>query len=93
MVEELFLAALVSLPVAAWTFYGIGLQGEYSLFWLTYYVTLSNGVGEWLQCGGGCVRSARGMQATLPPSPPGFECDVMWHVSCHVVGKAWPMSA
>ena len=46
MVEELFLAALVTLPVAAWTFYGIGFQGQYDLFWLIYYVTLSNGIGE-----------------------------------------------
>ena len=48
LVEELFLASLVTLPVAAWTFYGIGLQGQFVVWWLNYYVTLCNGVGEWL---------------------------------------------
>ena len=79
MVEELLLVLCMTLPVAAWTFYGIGLQGQFVLFWLNSLVTLSNGIGEWLvQC---CVilavvRSrlhAQGSRAHVcerTPSPP-----------------------
>ena len=49
LAEELFLASLVTLAVASWTFHGMGLQGQFVLFWLNCVVTLSNGIGGWLE--------------------------------------------
>lgn len=42
--EELLIALLATLPVSAWTFYGIQLQGEWITFWLVYYITLCCGI-------------------------------------------------
>ncbi|KAG2450267.1 hypothetical protein HYH02_004778 [Chlamydomonas schloesseri] len=44
MVDELLLAALASVGISAYVFYGIQLQGEWVTFWLIYYITLSNGI-------------------------------------------------
>ena len=46
LVEELFLAVCMTLAVGF--FYGIGLQGQFFLYWLNSLVTLSNGISEWL---------------------------------------------
>jgi ATP-binding cassette subfamily G (WHITE) protein 2 len=43
-VDELLLALLTSLGVAAFVFYGVGFTGEFPLFWLTYYATLCFGI-------------------------------------------------
>ncbi len=45
MFDELLLACLCTLPVAAWTFYGVQLVGNWGIFWLVYYLTLCNGIG------------------------------------------------
>lgn len=37
-VDELVIAALASLPVSAWVFYGIQLQGSWGIFWLVYFL-------------------------------------------------------
>lgn len=44
MFDELLITGVVSVGIAAYTFYGIQLQGEFVLFWLTYYITLSTGI-------------------------------------------------
>eukprot|EP00195_Chlamydomonas_chlamydogama_P009759 CAMPEP_0202901782 /NCGR_PEP_ID=MMETSP1392-20130828/14649_1 /ASSEMBLY_ACC=CAM_ASM_000868 /TAXON_ID=225041 /ORGANISM="Chlamydomonas chlamydogama, Strain SAG 11-48b" /LENGTH=615 /DNA_ID=CAMNT_0049588397 /DNA_START=85 /DNA_END=1932 /DNA_ORIENTATION=+ len=44
MVDELFLAAVASVGIAAFVFYGVRLQGNFACFWLVYYVTLCNGI-------------------------------------------------
>jgi hypothetical protein len=38
------LAFITSLPVTLMVFYGIGLSGSFVTFWLSYYVTLCNGI-------------------------------------------------
>ena len=48
LVEELFLAVCITLSMASWIFYGLGLQGQFVLLWLNTFVTLSNGISEWL---------------------------------------------
>jgi len=46
MFDELTLMAFVSVAVSAAVFYAVGFQGSFLLFWLTYFVTLCNGIGE-----------------------------------------------
>lgn len=42
--DELALALVTSLGVAAFVFYGVGFTGQFLLFWLIYYVTLCFGI-------------------------------------------------
>ncbi|KAG2482622.1 hypothetical protein HYH03_018464 [Edaphochlamys debaryana] len=42
--DELVLACLCSLGVSAFVFFGIQLQGQWVVFWLIYWITLSNGI-------------------------------------------------
>lgn len=44
MFDELLIAAVVTAIVAAWTFYGVQLQGAWVFFWLFYFATLCNGI-------------------------------------------------
>ena len=44
LIEELLLAALASIGVAAFVFYGVKLQGSFGVFWIQYYLTLSVGI-------------------------------------------------
>lgn len=43
--EELLVTVATSFPYCALTFYLVALQGSVALFWLTYLVTSSVGVG------------------------------------------------
>jgi hypothetical protein len=45
-VEELGIALLNSIAFANLVFWTLQLQGSFALFWLTYFVTLSTGIGE-----------------------------------------------
>lgn len=42
--EELLLAFVTSIPVCLCVYYAIGLAGSFLTFWLSYYVTLCNGI-------------------------------------------------
>jgi hypothetical protein len=46
MLDELMISSVVSVGVAAYVFWGLGLTGNFALFWLSYFVTLCNGIGE-----------------------------------------------
>lgn len=45
MVEELVVILFVSLVVSACIFFAVGFHGQYILFWLTYLITISIGMG------------------------------------------------
>ncbi|KAG2493535.1 hypothetical protein HYH03_008349 [Edaphochlamys debaryana] len=42
--DELVISGITSLGVSAFVFYGIQLQGQWVVFWLLFYLTLSNGI-------------------------------------------------
>ncbi|CAK0787534.1 hypothetical protein CVIRNUC_010754 [Coccomyxa viridis] len=44
MLEELLLAIIISVVAACIVFYGVQLKGQWVAFWLTYLVTLANGI-------------------------------------------------
>lgn len=44
MLDELLLAGGVTLVVACMVWFGVGLQGSFAAFWLTYYITLCIGI-------------------------------------------------
>ena len=46
MVDELVVAFGASLVYSVIVWFGLGLNGDWILFWLTYYCTLSIGIGE-----------------------------------------------
>jgi ATP-binding cassette, subfamily G (WHITE), member 2 len=49
MFDELLIAVVATACAAAWTYYGIQLQGLWVMFWLIYLATLANGIGKpWL---------------------------------------------
>ena len=48
MFDELIIATLATLVIAAFVFYGVQLQGNFALFWLVYLTTLSIGIGKCL---------------------------------------------
>ena len=48
MLEELLLAIIISVVAACIVFYGVQLKGQWVAFWLTYLVTLANGIGTLL---------------------------------------------
>ena len=45
MLEELIVAIIISVIAACIVFYGVQLKGQWVAFWLTYLVTLANGIG------------------------------------------------
>ena len=49
MVDELLLAFFATLVISCVVFFPLKLQGTWVLFWLTYYCTLSIGIGEAFQ--------------------------------------------
>lgn len=46
MIEELALAALLSAIFSSYVFFGVKYQGSFGLYWIVYFITLSNGIGE-----------------------------------------------
>jgi hypothetical protein len=44
IIEELVLALIVSVVAALMVFFAVGLAGSFLTFWLSYYVTLCNGI-------------------------------------------------
>lgn len=44
MLDELMISVFSSLGVAAFVFYGVQFQGQFVMFWLVYFVTLSIGI-------------------------------------------------
>mmetsp|Transcript_15663 Transcript_15663/g.27086 ORF Transcript_15663/g.27086 Transcript_15663/m.27086 type:complete len:488 (-) Transcript_15663:808-2271(-) len=44
MFDELTIACLITLPVSAFVFAGVKLQGLWIMFWLHYFLTLCNGI-------------------------------------------------
>jgi hypothetical protein len=52
MVEELLLAFVGSVLVSLMVFYAVALTGSFVTFWLSYYVTLCNGIAVAYLVGG-----------------------------------------
>ena len=48
ILDELMLAAVASGIFGAIVFFPVKLKGSFALFWLVYFLTLSNGIGEFL---------------------------------------------
>lgn len=66
MVDELLVATVASVGFAAASFYAIGFQGSFALFWIVYLLVLYIGV----VLAYGCVASP----ATLPRCPRRAHC-------------------
>lgn len=45
IVSELLIATLVSVVICCWTWFAVGYRGSFLVFWLTYLLTLSVGIG------------------------------------------------
>ncbi len=52
IIEELLLAFLGSLVVSIMVFYAVALTGSFLTFWLSYYITLCNGIAVAYLVGG-----------------------------------------
>ena len=51
MIEELFLALVMSLVFALPAWYLCIFQGNFAVFWLAWLLSLADGIGEQLLCG------------------------------------------
>lgn len=45
IIEEVLLAAVLSVIFSLYVFYGVQYQGSFGLYWIVYLLTLANGIG------------------------------------------------
>jgi hypothetical protein len=46
MLDELVINFVVSIGISSYVFYGLSFTGSFMVFWLSYFVSLCNGIGK-----------------------------------------------